>query len=60
MKASLKFFLIGLAGILSVAAFNARADLDVSVAVSVHAPADFYASLARSGAWIEVRSYGRC
>jgi hypothetical protein len=60
MKVSLKFFLIGLAGILSAATFNARANLEVSAAVSVHAPADFYAPLARSGALIEVSSYGRC
>jgi hypothetical protein len=60
VKAILKFFLIGLAGILSVAALNARANFEVSAAVSVHATADFYAPLAQSGAWIEVGSFGRC
>ena len=60
MRANLKFLLIGLTSILSVAAFNARANFEVSAAVSVHATADFYAPLAQSGAWIEVGSYGRC
>jgi hypothetical protein len=60
MKAILKFSIIGLAGGLGLGAFTARANLEVSAAVSVHAPADFYAPLASRGAWIEVGSYGRC
>jgi hypothetical protein len=60
MKANLGFFLIGLAGILSVAALNARANFEVSAAVNVHATPDFDAPLSPRGAWIEVGSYGRC
>src|SRR5260370_8380366 len=50
----------GLVGALSLAAFSARADLEVSASVQVHATADFYAPLAANGAWVEVGSYGRC
>lgn len=40
--------------------FTARADLEVTASVQVHAVADFYTPLAAEGAWIEVGSYGRC
>ncbi len=38
----------------------ARADLEVSASVSIHAHSDFYEPLTPHGAWIEVGSYGRC
>jgi len=38
----------------------ARADLEVSASVQVHAKAEFEAPLAVHGAWVEVGSYGRC
>ncbi|HWW02278.1 MAG TPA: DUF6600 domain-containing protein [Candidatus Acidoferrum sp.] len=50
----------GLVGALSLTAFSARADLEVSASVGVHATADFYAPLSADGAWVEVGSYGRC
>ena len=40
--------------------FSARADLEVSAGISIHASADFYAPLTPSGAWIDVGTYGRC
>jgi len=60
MKSLCNFFAIGLAGGLGLGAFNARADLEVSASVSIHAQADFYAPLSPHGAWVEVGSYGRC
>jgi hypothetical protein len=60
MKAYLKLVIIGVVGSFGVAAMTARATFEVSAAVNIHATADFYAPLARSGAWIEVGSYGRC
>src|SRR6266540_5400728 len=41
-------------------AVPARADLEVSASVSIHAHSDFYEPLTPHGAWIEVGSYGRC
>jgi hypothetical protein len=60
MKALFSFFAMGLAGSLSLDGFNARADLEVSASVSIHAQADFYTPLSAHGAWVEVGSYGRC
>jgi hypothetical protein len=60
VKAKLSSFVIGLTALLTMTAFPARADLEVSASVSIHAAADFYAPLAPHGAWIEIGSYGRC
>jgi len=60
MKALFSFFAMGLAGGFSLGVFNARADLEVSASVSIHAQADFYTPLSAHGAWVEVGSYGRC
>src|SRR6185295_9029922 len=60
MKSFLRLLAIGLVGSSSLGVNNARADLEVSASVSVHAQADFYAPLASHGAWVEVGSYGRC
>ena len=60
MKTNINCFAIGLAASLSIGMFSARADLQVSGSVSVHAEADFYTPLTPHGAWIEVGSYGRC
>jgi hypothetical protein len=60
MKSLCNFFAIGLAGGLGLGDLNARADLEVSTSVSIHAQDDFYAPLSAHGAWIEVGSYGRC
>ena len=38
----------------------ARADLEVSATVQVHAKAEFEAPLSTHGTWVEVGSYGRC
>ena len=60
MKTCLNFVAIGLAGSLSLGLLSARADLEVSASVSIHAQSDFYAPLSAQGQWIEVGSYGRC
>jgi hypothetical protein len=60
MKSLCNCFAIGLVGGLGIGALSARADLEVSASVSIHAQADFYAPLSTHGAWIEVGSYGRC
>jgi len=60
VTAILKFLVVGLVGSFGVGALTARANLEVSATVSVHATADFYAPLTPSGAWIDVRPYGRC
>ncbi|MBI3851676.1 MAG: hypothetical protein HY298_15570 [Verrucomicrobia bacterium] len=60
MKSLLRIVGIGLVGSSSLGVFNARADLEVSASVNIHAQADFYAPLSSHGAWIEVGSYGRC
>ena len=60
MRTTLKLVTIGLVSSFSLGALTARANLEVSAAVSVHATADFYAPLASSGAWVDAGSYGRC
>ena len=49
-----------LAGSLSLGAFAARADLEISASVQIHSPADFYEPLAAEGAWVNFGTYGRC
>lgn len=39
---------------------RARADLEVSASVQIHAKADFEPGLAAHGTWVEVGHYGRC
>jgi len=51
---------VGVAGILCLMSANARADLEVSSAITIHATADFDAPLAACGTWVTVGSYGRC
>jgi len=41
-------------------ALNARANLEVSAGISIHATADFEVPLASHGTWVTVGSYGRC
>ena len=60
MKKNGNVFAIALVGSLGLAVLNARADLEVSAAVSIHAEGDFYAPLAAQGEWVEVGPYGRC
>ena len=60
MKTCLKILIAGLLCGLSAGAFNARATLEVSAGVEIHARADFDAPLASYGRWVEVGSYGRC
>ena len=60
MKTILNLMAIGLAGSLFLGASSARADLEVSASVSIHAQADFYAPLGANGVWFEAGSYGRC
>ena len=49
MKPFLKCLLIGLLGGMNVGVSRARADLEVSASVQIHAQADFYAPLATHG-----------
>jgi hypothetical protein len=51
---------LGLAGSLSLGAFQSSADVAVSVGVQVNAVAEFHAPLAPHGVWVGVGSYGRC
>ncbi len=60
MKKIPTLFAIGLAGALAGTTTNARADLEVSASVQIHAAADFNAPLSSCGTWVEVGSYGRC
>jgi len=61
MKTVSKSLSITLAlGLLSFGAGRARADLEVSTDVRVHAVADFHAPLTPHGTWIEVGKHGRC
>ena len=50
----------GLAAGLSLGVLSARADLEVSASVQIHANADFYTPLSEYGGWVEIGSYGRC
>ena len=43
-----------------VCGFEARASLEVSASVQIHATADFEAPLTTCGTWVTVGSYGRC
>jgi hypothetical protein len=47
-------------GGLMVCGFEARAALEVSASVQIHAAADFEAPLASHGTWVTVGSFGRC
>jgi hypothetical protein len=59
-KMKTKCITIVAATALSLGTAVARADLEVSTSVRIHAAADFYAPLSPQGAWVEVGSYGRC
>jgi len=60
MKATRKCFTVVLAVGFSLGTLTARADLEVSARVRIHAAADSCVSLASSGIWIEAGAYGRC
>ncbi len=60
MKKSLRYLMIGLLGCSSPGLFNASADLEVSAAVHIRAPAEFYEPLSPHGVWVELGHYGRC
>jgi hypothetical protein len=60
MRSILSKGIVCACAVLAVGTFPARATLEVSAAVSIHARADFYAPLTPHGAWIEVGSYGHC
>ena len=60
MKVLSRYLLIGLLGGLWMAPGEARAELEVSGSVRIHAASDFHAPLSSHGAWVEVGSYGRC
>lgn len=60
MKTLIRWFAIGLGGILWLSAPSSRADVAVFASVQISAEADFHAPLAPHGAWVEVDSYGRC
>src|SRR6266702_3785331 len=47
----MNFVAIGLAGSLSLGLLSARADLEVSASVSIHAQSDFYTPLSAQGQW---------
>ena len=49
-----------LPGGLGPSLFSAKANLEVSAAVQISSPADFYEPLAPNGAWVEVGDFGRC
>jgi hypothetical protein len=53
-------FIVGLITALTAGVPNARADMEVSAGVQIHAAADFHAPLAPYGSWVVVGSYGRC
>ncbi len=51
---------LALAGSLGLEILEARADLEVTASVEIHAAADFDEPLAADGVWLKVGSYGRC
>jgi hypothetical protein len=51
---------IGLAGVLCLGVFSARADVEVFASMQIRARADFYAPLGAHGVWVDVGPYGRC
>jgi hypothetical protein len=60
MKIRFRSSVIVLLGSLSLGAFSALADLEVSPTVQIHAKADFHTPLAAHGTWVEVGPHGRC
>ncbi|HWW00508.1 MAG TPA: DUF6600 domain-containing protein [Candidatus Acidoferrum sp.] len=60
MNTTIKRGILAVITMASLAAFPARAELEVSASVQIHAKADFEAPLATHGRWVEVGSYGRC
>src|SRR5712691_7251383 len=60
MKKQIRVGLAGLLAVLSLGAFSASANFEVSAGVQIHAVGDFYAPLTPYGSWVEVSSYGRC
>jgi hypothetical protein len=60
MKTLYKRGILTLVTIAGLGVFNARADLEVSATVQIHAKAEFEAPLTAHGTWVEVGSYGRC
>jgi hypothetical protein len=60
MRTVLKRAIFGLLGSFTLTHFSARADLEVTASVQIHAKAEFDVPLAEHGTWVEVGSYGRC
>ena len=60
MKVISRNLLVAACGLLMGGAPMARAELEVSANVSIHAVADFDAPLTARGTWITVGTYGRC
>ncbi len=55
-----QLFAVAAAAVLGSTVLVARADLEFSASVAVHAKADFDAPLTSCGTWVTVGSYGRC
>jgi len=60
VKTKLPLRLAAVLGMLSLGPLDAWAKFEVTAEFNIHAKADFYASLAPVGTWVEVGSYGRC
>ena len=60
MKTTTRWFAIGFVCSMALGTVCARAALEVSASVGIHAAADFRAPLAPSGTWISVGTYGQC
>jgi hypothetical protein len=60
MKTTSRLFALGVAAALGFVAADAKADLEFSASVAIHAKADFDAPLTSCGMWVKAGSYGRC
>jgi hypothetical protein len=60
MKTTIKRGLLAIITMVNLTGSPARAELEVSATVQIHATAEFEAPLTAHGAWVEVGSYGRC
>ncbi len=50
----------GLVPTWNLAELRAKAEVDLSIGLNIHSPADFYNPLAALGSWVDVGHYGRC
>src|SRR5258706_8162656 len=60
MKRHLFIPVFVLAGFLTLGGFKASALVSFSAGLEIRAASDFHEPLSRYGAWVDVRSYGRC